>query len=365
MNEPSKEVQRYADVAMYNAEPLDKDVSGAVTPTVYLLRATADPLGSNAAGAMMYEGRVVRNITRDVTDDDRRHYLAQIMKTHLKAPFELIDFHFMLEGVTRSFTHQMVRQRTAVFMQESLRFAVKQGVADEVALPPSLANTTAEWRGMVDQDMLSQEEKMRRGWDQTLDIIERNYEQLIGMGMPAEDARGLLPHNVGTRLNYKTDLRNLVGHAGNRLCTQAQFEWRLVWLQIVQAISRYCSCQREIDLIVGQVEGEDYHLDSCDNWQFQELAGIFKPICYLTGKCEFKATFDRSCSIRNRVDANHDAGRPSNEWAEEYDHVEGNPIVVGVGPNSVARNDAGHPVFIGAIRTEEWLLDPAAARQSM
>src|SRR4051794_29622805 len=98
---PSTDIQRNADVAMFKAEPVERNEDGSVTPKVYLLRATADPLGSNAAGAMMYEGKVVRNITHDVTDDDRRHYLAQIMKTHLKAPFELIDFHFMIESVTR------------------------------------------------------------------------------------------------------------------------------------------------------------------------------------------------------------------------------------------------------------------------
>ena len=33
-------------------------------------------------------------------------------------------------------------------------------------------------------------------------------------GVPAEDARGLLPTNIATRLHYRTDLRNLVNTAG-------------------------------------------------------------------------------------------------------------------------------------------------------
>lgn len=369
----SKDVQRYADVAMYDAEPVERNEDGSVTPKVYLLSMTADPLGVIAAGSMMYEGKVVRSLA-DVTHEDRHHYYEQIMNTHLKAPFELVDFHFMIEGVTRSFTHQMVRQRTAVFMQESLRFAVKNGMAEEVALPPSLIGSgeginpeTAE----MDTELLhkSPQEVMRGEWDHALKTVEDAYGKLVGMGMPAEDARGLLPHNVTTRLHYKTNLRNLLEHAGNRLCTQAQFEWRLVWMQIVQAIAEYKPHAAMLRSIApGTLRADSLfleHLDNSDAWQYEALSRVFKPVCYLTGKCEFRAQFDRHCSIRNRVDANHKVGRPSSEWGEEYDHVEGNPIVAGVGPNSVMVDEKDAPVFIGAIRTEEWLLDPAAARVSM
>lgn len=333
---PGNEIARYADVAMYDSEPMPRDAEGRVGPRVHLLAMTPDPLGAIAAACKMYEGHVVRNIAQDIKDEDRRHYFEQVQKTHLQAPFEFVDFHFMIEGVTRSFTHQMVRQRTAVFAQESLRFAVKDGIDEEVALPPSLAGLKDDHPWVV-------------LWQQAVNRVDDIYCALIDAGMPAEDARGLLPHNITTRLHYKTNLRNLMEHAGNRLCTQAQFEWRLVWLQIVQAI-------REYRAPVWDTGTE------MNDWQYETLANLFRPICYLTGKCEFKADFDRACSIRNRVDANHEAGRASSEWNEEYDVVEGNPIVAGVGPQSVVRDEAERPVFIGAISPAEWLLDPSAAR---
>jgi flavin-dependent thymidylate synthase len=305
------EVAKYADSAMYKAEVMQKDASGDIKPRVYLLSMTPDPLGVIAAGSMMYEGKVVRSLT-GVTDVHRRHYYQQIMKTHLKAPFELVDFHFMIEGVTRSFTHQMVRQRTAVFMQESLRFAVKEDAASAVALPPSLEST----EGKTAREMTLHPEVVnicRDIWDESIVSTDAAYQKLINMGMPAEDARGLLPHAITTRLHYKTNLRNLLEHAGNRLCTQAQMEWRLVWMQIVQAISKYRS---------GLYAQE---------WQQDELSKIFKPICYLTGKCEFMAEFDRYCSIRERVENHHHAGVLSQDWSD--------------------------------IKPQEWMLDPAAARQ--
>jgi len=270
----NEEIQRWADPAMFEAEPIEKDEEGRLTPRVHLLSATPDPLGAIAAACAMYEGRVVRD-TGEVTDEDRRHYWEQVKKTHLKAPLEFVDMHFLLEGVTRAFTHQLVRQRTAVYAQESLRFAVKENLEEEVPLPPSIQEGTTE-AGV---------------WNHAVKRAGTAYHQLVERGVPAEDARGLLPHSTTTRVHYKTNLRNLVDHAGNRLCTQAQFEWRFVFTGIVQAIRNYePSPLRD-------------HQMGMRTWQFQLIAddGLFKPVCYALGHCPFTADFDRGCTIRERV----------------------------------------------------------------
>src|SRR6516225_5662665 len=85
----------------------------------------------------------------------------------------------------------------------------------------------------------SKEQNWRSIWDDHVKIIEVTYNSLVNSGMPAEDARGLLPTNLLTRINYNTSLRGLLEHAGLRLCTQAQFEWRLVWTRMMEAIRDY------------------------------------------------------------------------------------------------------------------------------
>lgn len=348
---------------MFASEPLDASAG----PKAYLLHMNPDPLGSIAAAALMYKGVVVRDLA-DITDEQRREMFAQIQQTKLKAPFEFVSMHWMVEGVTRSLTHQMVRQRTAVFAQESLRFAVvEDGFAERVALPPSLAGTTDDnkYLGGEEYHRLSNPEKWRIQWDDAVEKIDVVYRSLVNAGMPAEDARGLLPHNVTTRLNYATNLRNFQDHAGNRLCTQAQFEWRALWIRFVEAIRAYGASQT-YEMKRGHrtnvlLPGSRFRFSS--QWQFDIIADMFRPVCYLTGKCEFAAQdLDRKCSIRHRVDANHELGRPSADWASEVDHVEGNPIVSGVGPQSVVRNGNGRPMFIGAIHPREWLGNPGAAR---
>jgi thymidylate synthase ThyX len=262
----------YVDKAMRPSPPMEG--AGAV-PKVHLLWATPDPLGAIAAACRMYEGKVTYSLD-DITPEERVYYWDQVFQTHLRAPLEFVKFHFFIEAVTRSFTHQMVRQRTAVYAQESLRFAVKENL--EI------------WVDMIQE-------------------IQDTYNLLISRGIPAEDARGLLPHATTTRLNYCTDLRNLLEVAGNRLCTQAAFEWRAVFAGIMSAIRQY----RNFDYTA---------------WQFEMIgepaAQTFAPICYRKGSCPFMAVFDRDCIIRARVN--------SGRWDE--------------------------------IDPKEWMLDPTAGRRS-
>lgn len=346
-----KEVRKWADEAMFEAAPMQvqRTEDGGIIPQVHLVSMTADPLGAIAALCRMYKGIPTYSLD-DITDDERRDYLVQVQKTHLQAPLEAVKLHFFIEGVTRSFTHQMVRQRTAVYAQESMRFAVKEEpLTDICSLPPSLAGTVRRERvNDVYPNTEDQRQRNRDVWERALETIDESYRYLVANGMPAEDARGVMPHAVTTRINYVTDLRNLIGHAGNRLCTQAQFEWRLVFMGIVNAIRDYGKgddCQGEGTFCY--THGKD-HCPGFPQWQFQAIADsdMFRPVCYQLGRCQFNADFDRYCNIKSRVEAFADEGVPSTEWG------------VGIGkPNF-------HESGVQTIRPEEWLLDPAAARNT-
>lgn len=289
-----QDMLKWADAAMYEAQPILKTEGARVTPRVFLLSATPDPLGTIAADMRMYRGDPVYSLD-EITDGQRRWAWDEIMKTHLNTPLEGVTVKFMIEAVTRSFTHQMVRQRVgAYYVQESLRFAVKKGLASEVALPPSI-RTTEEGPGKI--------------WRETVESIERAYEALVNSGIPAEDARGLLPHAVTTRILYHTNLRALFEHAGNRLCTQAQFEWRAVFMGIMKAMRDYAT--------IHPLEAEGF-ADLEDSWQWEiiarPMANSFTPICYRLGKCAFMSELDRGCTIRERAnDGRFDLIQPE-EW---------------------------------------------------
>lgn len=306
-------VEKYSDKAMYEAAPMK-----SVVPEVHLLWMTPDPMGAVAAACRMYEGKPTYDL-HDITEEERLHYWAQVQKTHLTAPLEFVKFHFFIEGVDRAFTHQMVRQRTAVYAQESLRFAVKENLANEVSVPPSIQNN-------------KQAEEIYRA---EVGNIEAAYKALIAIGVPAEDARALMPHGVTTRLNYCTDLRALLDHAGNRLCTQAQFVWRKVFNEIVTAIASYPTASPITD-------DRGYLISQ---GMYIAKSAMFRPVCYQLGRCPFNASFDRGCTIRDRVEKFHSYGIGSEHWHGDEDKIV-------CAPNGD---------MLDAIDPREWLFDPRAA----
>ena len=275
-------VQRWADVAQYTATPDDTGLKGKLRPRATLISMTPDPLRVIAAASELYAGGVCR-YPASISEETAMAWLGDMTRTKLQAPLEFVDLHFLLEGVTRAFTHQLVRQRTAVFVQESQRFAVKETARWEVARPPSLMGLDDDHPWVVT-------------WMGAVNRASNAYTDLVNAGMPAEDARGLLPTNITTRIHYKTNLRGLAEHAGMRLCTQAQYEWKQVWAELVRAILEY-----------GPVS---------ENWQQRAIVSLFKPVCFATGKCEFMADTDRYCSIRERVERHHSHGEPPEIWTD-------------------------------------------------
>lgn len=324
------EIEGWGDKAMFAGEPHEVTEGHGVMPKVHLLWMTPDPLGAIAAMTEMYKGKVVRSLD-DITNLQRSAAFEDVQKTHLKAPLEAVKLHFMIEGVDRSFTHQLVRQRTAVYAQESMRFAVIDDLMNAVSLPPSLWGVPLP---RDDTESRNAAERNRRTWETAVRTVQSCYQRLIQNGMPQEEARGLLPHATATRVNYVTDLRNLTDHAGNRLCTQAQFHWRIVFAQITKAIRN----------ATWQPDGP-MSLENGDAWQFQTIAdsNLFRPVCYAQNKCPFQASFDRACSIRERVEKFSEAGVSSDKWDEGARHP-----------------GTGAP--IAGINNAEWLLDDQAAR---
>jgi flavin-dependent thymidylate synthase len=386
------ELSTWSDSFMFTAEPSD----AAAGPTAILLSGPTDPLGQIVAAAAMYKGRVVRDLA-DVTDEDRREMLVEIQKTVLKMPLETVQLHFMIEGVTRGFTHQMVRQRTAAYAQESTRFAVKEDMRTATALPPSLMDTVSleeairddiverKRLGLGDVGELAKTDEERRKavyahavqvrhrinekggaqaqrlvWDEAVRTVGDAYMELVNSGMPAEDARGLMPTNITTRLNYITNLRGWYDTMAVRVSDQAQFEWRNAAMAMAQALISF-GAETEykvkvdgeglkalknqphfaeiLETIHGPGSERHFVVAMSSEWQYEAIAKELKPIEFKMGGTAFGANFDRPSRIGERVAAFQAKGVPSSEWTE------GSP-------------EHGIP----AINPEEWLFDPNSAR---
>lgn len=117
-------------------------------------------------------------------------------------------FTFSVEGVSRALTHQLVRHRIASFSQQSQRYV-------------RLSEPT-----YVVPETVKRDPEAMKVYEETMDGIWDSYSKLIGMGIPAEDARYVLPNGCTTNITITMNARELLHFFSMRCCNRAQWEIR-------------------------------------------------------------------------------------------------------------------------------------------
>lgn len=158
------------------------------------------------------------------------------MRNTIQSSWEFVDYVFAIEGVTRAFTHQLVRHRVGTsFAQQAQRVVNMEGFcylatgADLACGKDSVTRSSMDWDG-------DPGEHPANIYDGTMAAIDAGYTKLIEMGVKSQDARGLLPTNVLTNIVFKANLRTLHDMALKRLCVKAQGEFQDVFHAIVNEV---------------------------------------------------------------------------------------------------------------------------------
>lgn len=134
---------------------------------------------------------------------DELKYMADT----IPSSWEFVDYVFMVEDVSRAYTHQQVRTRAASYAQQSLR-VVDRSKFDYV------------WP----QRPIS--EKATLIIDSVLAHIKSAYQALVEQeGLATEDARGILPTNIATNIVCKFNLRTMAELARSRTGGRTQGEY--------------------------------------------------------------------------------------------------------------------------------------------
>lgn len=148
----------------------------------------------------------------------KREELRYIAGT-IKSSWEFVNYTFLIEGVSRAFTHQFVRTRQASYAQQSMR--VNDMSNYDFVMPARIA-AHAEARELV--DALNEQ-------------IAATYATLVQRyGVPAEDARSILPTNIATNIVARYTLRAFADLAAARLGGRTQDEYREVMSAMVDAV---------------------------------------------------------------------------------------------------------------------------------
>lgn len=145
--------------------------------------------------------------------DEKHLEELQYMANTIPSSWEFVDLSFMVEGVTRAFTHQFVRSRHWSFAQQTMRVLdVSQGPGWEYRTGPSIMNNLGR----------------KSAYDATMYAISENYKALIASGAAVEDARGILPTNILTNIVGKCNTRGYVELTRKRKSSRTQDEYREV-----------------------------------------------------------------------------------------------------------------------------------------
>lgn len=145
-------------------------------------------------------------------EDDQKKFqktLRYCLKHGHESVFEHASFTFLIEGVSRACTHQLVRHRIASYSQASMR---KPQKSVDILFPKSF------------QENEKANEVVREAYDKAVDA----YCELIMQGIPAEDARFVLPEGTLSTIVVTMNCRELRHFIQMRDCKEAQWEIRKV-----------------------------------------------------------------------------------------------------------------------------------------
>lgn len=144
-----------------------------------------------------------------MSEEAKQDQLDYMVNT-IKSSWEFMDFTFMIEDVSRAFTHQFVRNRLGSYAQQTMRI-LDMSDFSYVTGPSIKLNASIE-----------------QYYDETMKIINQRYHNLLCMGVAMEDARGVLPTNICTNIVAKFNLRTLSDMMASRASLRTQGEFRNV-----------------------------------------------------------------------------------------------------------------------------------------
>ena len=134
--------------------------------------------------------------------------VKKVLASGHHSTIEHCQYVFSISGVSRACTHQLVRHRHMSFSQKSQRYVTEEGQFEYI-IPPTLINSD-----------------LKGEYEEFMEQISEFYAKMIKAGIPAEDARFVLPNATTSSLIASLNLREMIHLANLRLCTNAQLEIR-------------------------------------------------------------------------------------------------------------------------------------------
>ena len=137
------------------------------------------------------------------------------MADTIPSSWEFVDYVFLVEGVSRAYTHQQVRTRQASYAQQTMR-VLDMGEYEYVYTENNLTQSGVK-------DLIAKTNR----------YISSMYKTMRALGVAPEDCRGILPTNIATNIVCKFNLRTFSELCKSRTGGRTQNEYQ----QVVNAMA--------------------------------------------------------------------------------------------------------------------------------
>lgn len=187
-----------------------------VTMFDYTGKGSPDPARS-AASILLFTKSTRLNMTPNLLEEiENKPFFTDIfnelklMANTNPGSWEFVNFSFLIQDVTRAFTHQLVRTRQATYAQQTMRVLEMDKWTYETG--PTI-------KGDIDREVV---------YDYGMRTIGHCYKELLMQGAKIEDARGLLPTNIHTNICFHINMRNFISLTRKRVSARVQDEYHRV-----------------------------------------------------------------------------------------------------------------------------------------
>ena len=182
---------------------------------VKLVSWTKDPLKTIYWAFMNMHNPIPDSLDRiNIQEEELNSFFEMLMEQPHQTVLEFVNTNWLIDGASRAFQQQLTRTRQSAYSIQSLRIVDVGSFADEGRYTKSkklLANAEASER-----------------YDKFMKLAQQEYAELLKLGCPVEDARGVLPLNIHSPITMSIDLRSLYHMLELRFCYNTQEEYREV-----------------------------------------------------------------------------------------------------------------------------------------
>lgn len=171
-----------------------------------------------------YNNHINENKTKN------QEFIKRIADSGHTSILEHASATFLITGVSRALTHQLVRHRIASYTQQSQRYVDMEDF--KFVIPPSILKCNNE-------EALTE-------YNYIMNRIEKSYKFLVSELVKSgrteqqarEDARFVLPNAAETQIVMTMNYRELGDFLGKRMCMRAQWEIRALATEIFNIMSK-------------------------------------------------------------------------------------------------------------------------------